>query len=171
MNIRITEMSHKTILVVGYGIAGSTLTANLVKSNGSAKNKIIVVTPQDYQEVPFRMTMACAAGSDAHKRAIYDCVREDGVEYRIAAVTELTNEAATLSDGTIVNFDVCIVCTGMKFPMFKPSLSDTTSTMRQASVAADFEKIRNANSIVISGGGPVGVEFASDVKMRYPNKK
>ena len=34
-----------------------------------------------------------------------------------------------------------------------------------------FENVKNAKSIVVSGGGPIGVECASDIKLRFKDKK
>jgi pyruvate/2-oxoglutarate dehydrogenase complex dihydrolipoamide dehydrogenase (E3) component len=118
------------------------------------------------------MTKVVAVGPTEHEKALKELVQEDGVNYKFAACTSLTNDTATLSDGSTLTFDAAVVCTGLKLPIFYPDPeTDTTIEARKATIAAFHEKIVNAKSIVVSGGGPVGVETTADIILRFPTKK
>jgi NADH dehydrogenase FAD-containing subunit len=38
-------------------------------------------------------------------------------------------------------------------------------------VNAFHNKLLSSQNIVLAGGGPVGVELAADIKLRYPEKR
>jgi NADH dehydrogenase FAD-containing subunit len=50
-------------------------------------------------------------------------------------------------------------------------LNDITRELRLASIESIQSDISVANNIIIGGGGAVGVEVASDIKLRNPDKK
>jgi NADH dehydrogenase FAD-containing subunit len=132
-----------------------------------------VVTPFDYQEVSLSMTMAIASGPSDHAKAVFPLVREDGVSYITGAtVTDISDGSATLSSGETVAFDVAVLATGQKIPLFMPDpRSETTVEARKAVIAAINKKISSASTIVIAGGGPIGSEIAADIKIRHASAR
>eukprot|EP01034_Spumella_vulgaris_P031146 gene31146-38489_t len=165
-------IATKRVLVIGYGAAGSQLTAQLAKNK---KYAITVVTPFDYQEVSLFMTKAVAMGAAEHSKIIFPLLREDRVDYVIDSCVSLTNTTATLASGNKIEFDVCVLATGQKFPLFFPDLTDRTKEIRLESVAKVTRQIAAARTIVISGGGPTGVilvqpnnSILSTMKHRLP---
>eukprot|EP01034_Spumella_vulgaris_P031813 gene31813-39298_t len=100
------------------------------------------------------MTKVIATGAEEHKKVIYPLLREDKVDYVIDSVASLANTTATLASGNRIEFDVY-----------------TTKEIRIESVSAVTRQIAAAQSIVISGGGPVGSELAADIKLRNKGKK
>ena len=122
--------------------------------------------------VPLGITYAVANGSDAHKKYVYDLIKEDGVKYIIATCTKLTNDSVTLSTGETISFDVAVVATGVSLPTFYPDPeSETTAEQRKEAINKVSEEIKTAASVLVSGGGPVGVEAAADIKLKYPAKR
>lgn len=158
----------KRVLIIGNGAAGSQLAAKLAKEKSY---HVIVATPFDYQEVSLCMTKAIAAGPEEHAKVIYPLLREEGVEYVLDRVTDLSSSSATTAGGAAILFDVAVVATGQHIPIFYPELGDTTAAARKASIAKVHADITRATSIVISGGGPVGAELAADIKLRNKSKK
>lgn len=159
----------KNIVIVGYGAAGSTLTAALAAKRAY---NITVVTPFDYQESSVVMTTVVATGA-GHDKAIFPLLREDGVEYVIGLCTEVRESDVVVNSGErTLPFDACVICTGQAIPVFLPNAEvDTTPDARRATVAAAHDSIARANNIVIAGGGAVGIEVAADIKLRNPGKK
>ena len=160
----------KQVLVIGYGGGGSQVTAALAKDRNC---KVTVITPFNYQEVMLRMTKVLPAGPTEHEKALYPLVREEGVDYIIDSCTQLTDTSATVSNGSVVNFDICVVATGQYYGMhFTPDiLGEVDINSRKAAIAAVSDKMTKANTIVISGGGAVGSELAADTKLRHPSKR
>lgn len=138
------ELIIPRVLIIGYGPAGSQLTAQLVKLK---KFDITVITPFDFQEVSLRMTGAVVSPQATHESAIYDLVREPGVNYVIGRCTRLTNEAATVNDNQAVEFDVCVVCCGQNVPTFLPNpVADSSRAARLSNFAAVGASIRAAKA-------------------------
>jgi apoptosis-inducing factor 2 len=120
------------------------------------------------------MTAVIAAGSEMHKKTIYELVKEDDVTYKYGVVKSLSesDKTITLADNTSLSFDVAVVATGVKIPFYYPDPeTEQTVAKRSDSVNQMFENVKNAKSIVISGGGPVGIETAADIKLRFKDKK
>lgn len=161
--------SKKTVVIIGYGVAGSRTAAALAKSK---MYNVTVITPFNYQEVPLQMTKVVATGAEVYKGVVFDIIKEDGVEYKFATCKSINDKTITLSDDSNISFDVCVVATGINIPFFYPNPeTEKTSTDRSANVNKMFEDVKMAKSIVISGGGPIGVETAGDIKLRFKDKK
>ena len=166
--IPLSSQSKKAV-IIGYGVAGSRIAAALAKSQ---KYNVTVVTPLNYQEVPLQMTKVVATGAEVYKSAAFDIIKEDGVEYKFATCKSINGKTVTLSDDSTISFDVCIVATGINIPFFYPNPeTEKTLTDRSANVNKMFEDVKMAKSIVISGSGPIGVETAGDIKLRFKDKK
>jgi hypothetical protein len=66
----------------------------------------------------------------------------------------------------------CSIACGQNIPLFYPSsLDETTIELREGTVNAFHNKLLSSQNIVLAGGGPVGVELAADIKLRYPEKR
>jgi hypothetical protein len=61
---------------------------------------------------------------------------------------------------------------GQNIPLFYPSyLDETTIELRGGTVNEFHNKLLSSRNIVLAGGGPVGIELAADIKLRYSEKK
>jgi len=161
----------KRVLVIGYGGAGSQATAHLAKNPNL---RVTVVTPFDFMEVTL-----CTAKflglkekvEEEHDKYMFPLLKEDNVEYVIASCTSLSNSSATLSNGQTIDFDACVVATGLKFPIFQLDPSHPSKEFRNSEIMGLNSSVQKAKHIVISGGGPVGCEAAADIKLRSPDKR
>ena len=159
----------KRLVVVGYGVAGSQIACQLAVKG---KYSITVLNPYDYMEVPLSMTMVMAAGPEAHDKCIYPLMRETGVEYVIGICASITDGTVTTTTGQSIPFDVCVLATGQDMSIFMPNpVTEATMAQRKATINALYTKIQAAQTIVISGGGPLGCETAADIKIRNKDKK
>lgn len=163
-----STVAKKRVLVIGNGVAGSQFAAFAAKNKNYS---VTVLTPFDYQEISLCMTKAVAVGGEEHTKCIYPLNREEGVEYVLDSCAALMNNSARTTSGRVIDFDVCIIATGQRIPVFYPNLEDTTKELRIKSVAKVSNDIKAANSILISGGGAVGSELAADIKIRNKGKK
>lgn len=132
---------------------------------------LAVITPFEYMEVSLCMTKVIAAGTEEHTKVIYDLLREKDINYIVDVVTSVSDGSLTTGSGRNVPFDVCVVAVGQNIPIFFPDVSQRTMDARKAAINEIHRSIRNANNIVLGGSGPVGVEAAADIKLRFKDKK
>lgn len=162
-------LNKKNILVIGCGAAGSQFAAAAAKVKGY---KVTVLTPFDYMEVSLNMTKVLGAGPEEHTKCLFPVLHEDGVEYVTGRCVSVTNDHAALEDGRTLPFDACVVAVGQKIPLFYPNPeTDRTIEERKATISKYYTKLLSSQHIVISGGGPVGVETAADIKLRHKDKQ
>lgn len=74
--------------------------------------------------------------------------------------------------GLEITFDYAIIATGSNyaFPCRPPTQDSSIDGVRKL-FRATQEAIKASSSILIVGGGPVGIEFAGEVKAAYPQGK
>jgi apoptosis-inducing factor 2 len=89
------------------------------------------------------------------------------VQHIRSVVTELNKGSATMKNGDTVDFDVCVVAVGasMKASFLGRRIHEETAdkTKRLAFLKSQGEKMVNAESVLIVGGGLVGTELAGDL--------
>ena len=101
------------------------------------------------------MTKVIAAGPSEHEKAIFPMFQVEGAEYIVASCTSLRENSVELSNGSTIEFDIAVVATGLNFPVFQASGDYPTVESRKQFIADYHNSIRNARSIIISGGGCV----------------
>eukprot|EP00301_Raphidiophrys_heterophryoidea_P008564 c13157_g1_i1.p1 GENE.c13157_g1_i1~~c13157_g1_i1.p1 ORF type:complete len:406 (-),score=139.07 c13157_g1_i1:198-1364(-) len=75
-----------------------------------------------------------------------------------------------LKDGQSIAYDYLVIATGSQNP-FPAKLEDLNSVKAGIAKYEQMEAVvQRANKILIVGGGPVGVEFAGEIKCAFPNK-
>ncbi len=67
------------------------------------------------------------------------------------------------------SFDYLVICSGSKYSPFKEK--EIILANRSKELIKYHEKLEHSKKILIIGGGPVGVELASEVCTRYPDKE
>jgi NADH dehydrogenase FAD-containing subunit len=149
-------------------MAGSHLAPLLAKNT---KLQVTVITPFDFLEPCLLMTEIVASGPEEHAKHLYPLLREDNVDYVIGKVAQLTDSSVTLASGQVISFDMAVVATGCKIPIFQMDPDVNTMEARKLQIASLYENIVSANTIIISGGGAIGCEIAADIKLRHPAKR
>jgi len=70
-----------------------------------------------------------------------------------------------------VGYDILILCTGMKYtPPIKVANANVTMSDRKDQISKYYESLKDAKSIVVAGGGLVGVEMIAEIVCRLPGK-
>lgn len=160
------------VLIIGGGLGGLTAATSLRKFDKFVN--ITLVDPKDYMEVHwasvrsiFDPEMASKSTFDIQKWAV-----AKSVKVIRSAVTKLNVNDATLTDGTVLEFNVAVICTGAqtRFPALgrgPPSLKARAGSgsreRRLAQLKSEGQKYLDAKSVLVVGGGLIGVEFASDL--------
>jgi NADH dehydrogenase FAD-containing subunit len=87
-------------------------------------------------------------------------------------VTRLSPESAVLDDGSEVPFDYAVLATGSAIRGFEELKVSTRQSIgeREAYWRSEGQRLRQAASVVIVGGGPIGVELAGEIREAFPEK-
>jgi NADH dehydrogenase FAD-containing subunit len=160
------------VVVVGGGMAGLTVCTSLRKFDKHVE--IILVEPKEYIEIHwcsyrslFDKDLAEKSLLDINKWAIPKSVR-----HIRANVTQLTDTDCTLSNGEHFEFNICVLCTGSmtKFPGLgkgptsgKAGIKSGSRERRLQQMETEGLKLLNAETVLIVGGGLIGVETAGDL--------
>lgn len=160
----------KKVVVVGGGVAGKVLLDNLIKKSNI---DLILIEPKDYIEVPFARLRALVEPDDfsLRIRENYSQLLPTLKHIKMKAVA-IKDKAVLIEDGSKVDFDYLVIATGAKFIKWPYLNSDELDMkLRQDEVVKEASKIKKANSIMIIGGGSVGVELAGEIAYRWNNKR
>lgn len=181
---------NKKALVIGGGIAGLAACVALRKKDKHVE--ILLVEPKSYFQVPWA-TYRAVLDPKMREASIFDlqtwCAKYD-IAHLATTVTSLTETTATLGNGQVIDdFAVAAVCVGAvckwpslgRCPAIAPTLpplnnkSKTkkappapkgnvlTKQERMQELEDDAERLLNAGSVMVVGGGMIGVETAGDL--------
>ncbi|MEM8920029.1 MAG: FAD-dependent oxidoreductase [Pseudomonadota bacterium] len=158
----------QNILIIGGGFAGARAAQDLVKSGFS---NVSLIDRKDYFEVTYSTLRTLAnPGFGERGRMRYSDFIKGG--FKQGDVTQLSKNAAKLADGSEVAFDTAIVATGSSYSSFPVAKSAEALSLdaRAAEMSSEHDKLAAANTVLIVGGGAVGVELAGEIADHFPNK-
>lgn len=161
-----SSVGQKTVIVVGGGHVGINAAKEL-----DSKFHVTLIEPSDtFHHKIASLRGAVVPGWENRIRVPYNNLLKNGKVVR-KEVREVTTGNVILSDGTHMQADYIVLAHGqgqMAFPIGgKPSASssDVIAAMKQSQL-----QIKSASSIMIVGGGPVGVELAGEILAQHPGK-
>lgn len=165
----------KHVLIIGGGIAGLSAITGLRKKDKNVK--ITLVDAKDYCEIfwsSYRSPFNEEVAKDSLIRLSKYCAGYN-VEFIQATVTQLTNSSCqaklmtTPAQAKTIHFDVCVIATGAN-ALWKGMGRDLPTTQdvakaesRLLAMKKEGERLMNARSVVIVGGGLIGSELAGDL--------
>jgi len=160
------NISRKKVVVIGGGYAGI--------AAASALDDVADVTLIDRKAAFFHRVAALRAAVDPawtdRPFLPYDRLLRNGSVVR-GTVTDIDPELrhVTLDTGEMLSFDAAIIATGSEASA-PAQFGGTTVDSAAAAMQEHQRRIRDARSIVIVGGGPVGVELAGEIRALHPDK-
>jgi len=160
------NINRKRVVVIGGGYAGITA--------ASALDDVAEVTLVDRKSAFFHRIAALRAAVDPawtdRPFMPYDRLLRNGSVVR-GTVTDIDPELrqVTLDTGEVLPFDAAIIATGGEASP-PAQFGGTTVDSAAAAMQDQQRRIRDARSIVIVGGGPVGVELAGEIRAVHPDK-
>ncbi|MEM7334726.1 MAG: FAD-dependent oxidoreductase [Chloroflexota bacterium] len=163
-------MKNQTdVLIIGGGFGGAA-TAQKLAHNGV---DVTLVDQKDYFEVTFAALRNVASpkrlGDTARKRY------QDFIEgsFIHAAVESMNDQEVKLSNGERIRFKQAVIASGSRYPTLPLAKSQAAFDYdkRNQEIREEHEALAAANSVLVIGGGTVGVEFAGEIASAFPNKK
>jgi len=153
-------------------LSGHTAAQKLAKDK---QVKVTLITGCSFVEWPLVMTHVLVNPEDHPKGLAPNQSQYEvpGVTYKYTTVEKVDPAAKKVrckGEAGEIAYDILIVATGFGMPLIYPTPGQTLQE-RKAEVKDVAEKIKLANNILIGGGGPVALEFAGDIKCKYPQKK
>jgi len=174
-------MSDQThVVIVGASYAGAGVAHNILKNIPQAK--VTVIDPSDVMYFNVAAPRVLARPSDADLGKVLVPVKGIFKQYPASRftfvqgkVTSLDTAAKSLSleNQEPISYDYVVVASGSTTPgtvgreaiPFKGTGPDIREKIKDAQ-----QRIAKADSIIIVGAGPVGVETAGDIAQAYPKK-
>lgn len=165
--------SPRNVVVVGASFAGYHAAKCLANSLPSGYRVIVVEKSSHFQFTWVFPRYSVVPGHE-HKAFIPYGPYLSGVPKGSFAllqdtVTEVDASLVHLQSGTQLEYDYLIIATGSEAGapsrLNAPEKEDAIQVLRNMQ-----DLVREANKIVVVGGGPAGVEIASDTKCLYPEK-
>ncbi|MGB1239468.1 MAG: NAD(P)/FAD-dependent oxidoreductase [Pseudomonadales bacterium] len=157
---------HTQVLIIG-GFAGASTSQTLSKLG--VEN--ILIDRKDYFEVTFATLRNAAApaltGNRARKK-YSDFIRATFVQ---GDVSQLYADRAELDDGRVLSFERVVIASGTRYPSLSlaKSAQMTSLEARNREFADLHRQLVDASSVLILGGGTVGVELAGEVAAAHPD--
>lgn len=153
------------VVVVGGGPAGLAACQALVKDA-----KVTLIEPKGYYEINWASLRAMVEPSFVDSVIVpYSKIPNAGTIVT-AHAHSFTDSAVVTDQGQTIPYDYLVLATGSSYPSPIKESSGTLAD-RQQTYKDGYEELKAATSILIIGGGPVGVELAGEIAEEMPDKK
>lgn len=156
---------RKKVVIIGGGFAGFYLAKSLQK-----EHEVILIDSKPFFE--FTPGILRTIVEPRHREKIQILYKEalKNSSFILDSVEEITARRVKLKDGDEIRYDYLIVCSGSSYR--EPIKEQNVVLASRANTLAEYhEKLKNANTVSIIGGGTVGVELTGEIVCKYPEKK
>jgi NADH dehydrogenase FAD-containing subunit len=158
------------VVIVGGGIAGKQVAESLLNKKIA---EVVLVEPKEYLEVPYAQLRALVEPiefSPKIRKKYLEIIPH--IQHIMKKATGIKGKRLTLDDGTDIEYDYLVIASGSSFKNWDYLKSNELHmAARQAEVERNGEELEKANSILIIGGGAVGVELAGEIAYKWKDKK
>ncbi|GAA5897582.1 NAD(P)/FAD-dependent oxidoreductase [Sporobolomyces salmoneus] len=164
----------KNVLIVGLGLSG-THTLEALSKLLPASHRIIAISPIPGYWPPGALRASVVPGFEKNTIAPLSKLLPPGSRHRIIeghSVSEVKDTSVVLDKaheefGTEISFDYCVLATGSVYPFpCRPPPGSTEESIKELFQSLQSQ-IASSSSILVVGGGPVGLEFAGEVAEYY----
>ncbi|KAF8899037.1 FAD/NAD(P)-binding domain-containing protein [Infundibulicybe gibba] len=170
---------RKNVVIVGGGVSGTITAKALSAKLDASKYNLIIINPLPYTILyPATLRMVVTAEDNIESSALVPFTKtfHDGngtfLQGKVQSIQKNSQGKGgtlLLENGESVPYEVLILASGSIWtgPIGFPETQDGVTDFIQKSRST----LKDAQSIVLAGGGAVGIEYAGEVKHYYPNKK
>lgn len=164
----------KTVAIVGAGFVGMRAFREL---SGDKLISLVTIDAKDYYEnTP--CTIDCMVDPAYSDKVLQEYSANPALKasFKQGLVTGITSDGTTgeitLQSGEKISFDYAVLGTGSSYGGIKCAPGEaTTKAERKAVFAEQHQAIADSETIVVVGGGAVGIEAASFIAEAFPGKK
>ncbi|KNE70496.1 hypothetical protein AMAG_14620 [Allomyces macrogynus ATCC 38327] len=158
------------VLILGAGHCGALMAKMLDRIPCF---QVIVVDAKAYMENIPRV-VGSLSNPNAHLASMilpHESYVNNGKVY-IECVDALYPDHAVLAGGTLkIPFDYCAIATGSEYGSNIKNADNVTASYRLHKLQFEHERLRLARSVLVVGGGQVGVEIAGQIRTQFPDKR
>lgn len=156
------------VLIVGGGFGG-VATAQKLAENGV---DVTLIDKKDYFEVTFATVRNAADPSllgNTARKLYKNFVKGDFIQ---ATAESMNDKEAKLTNGETIQFKQAIIATGSRYPSLPLAKSNSAMTYaeRNQEMLDENKALASAKTVLLIGGGLVGVEFAGEIASAFPDK-
>lgn len=159
-------MKKKTLAVIGGGAAGHQIAHDLKDVMA-----VTMVDPKTYWEVPMAFPRLLVEPNALPARMAYRDFL-GGARHVQGHAVAISGDAVTVQTAageTIVPFDYAVIATGSRYLDSLIKAEALTEESRAAEIGDAHQRLKAARSVVVAGGGPVGVEVAAELRETLPH--
>jgi apoptosis-inducing factor 2 len=163
-------MTNQTdVLIIGGGFGGVAV-AQKLSENGV---DVTLVDRKNYFEVTFATLRNVADPKSVGNRSrkLYsDFIEGTFIQ---TSVESMNDKEAKLTNGDIIRFKQAIIASGSRYPSLSLAKSNNAFDYaeRNQEMLDEHQTLASANSVLVIGGGHVGVEFAGEISSAFPDKE
>lgn len=168
----------RTVVIIGASFAGyhaARLIASAIPLDGSWR--IVIVEPNAHYQFTWTLPRFCVIQGHEEKTFVpygpyLPPAAKDFVRWVHQSVKSITGRTVKI-DGTgeEIPYDYLVIATGAGVGLKLPSRVGSTSKQEGSKLLRQIQdRIKQADKLVVVGGGAAGVELATDAKEKYPEK-
>ena len=155
----------KKLIIIGGGFAGSLIAKNLEN-----EFETTLIDTKDYFEFTPGVLRTIVDPSNLKKIQIMHEHYLKSTKFIRGSVKKIEEDHIILEDKTKIDFDYLVLATGSRYSL--PIKQDNViSSARAKTIRDSYRKLNQAKTIIIIGGGFVGVEMAAEIATNYKNKE
>ncbi|XP_024378258.1 uncharacterized protein [Physcomitrium patens] len=155
-----TIIMKKKVVVVGGGVGGSAVAKKLEQVAD-----VTLIDPKEYFEVPYAQMRCIVEPSFAKRSIIKHSEYLKTARVVQSAARGISGSEVITASGDHVEFDYLVITTGTTY-------SGPSTRAELIKLYEDENtKLLAANSVLVIGGGPVGVELVAEILVDFPDKK
>lgn len=166
-------VNAKKVVIIGGSYAGTWLARRLCETLPTGYKAVLIERNSHFNHLFAFPRYGVVQGREHQAFIPYDSISSFGppgiLQHIRGSATSITPTHVQLSSGETVEYDYLAIATGS----WQPPPSKATSTEKHdacVELQGSQQRIQDAGRIAVVGGGPVGVQIATDIAAYFPDK-